>query len=231
MKARSALALVLTGLLLGGLVTAPASIASGAPKNLVVGVDEAGDWGVVGPTGDSTLNPIGDAMGQDLVGAEIGQADAKTLNFVIKVNSLPPGGGMPEFSRYQWDFNVDGKFTELDGKFTNYSRGICDPTAESCPPPRDPGMQPFFVRGDCTVNEANVTSCKEIGVVQAAFDSAAKTMTIPVPMALIKAKKGSKIAPAANIFGGTVSAAPSAFLSSSAMPIDVLIVTKTYVIR
>ncbi|MEA2446514.1 MAG: hypothetical protein QOK47_151 [Actinomycetota bacterium] len=233
MKARTALSLLLTGLLVGGLLAGSTSSAFGAAKATVVGTDVAGDWGAVGPTGDNSINAFGDAVGQDLVGAEIGAADAKTLNFVIKVNSLPPSGGMPEFSRYTWDFTVDGKFTELDGKFTNYSRGVCDPTGGACPPPRDPGMQPFFVRGNCTITSAgtNLTTCEEVGVVQATFDAAAKTITIPVPLALIKAKAGSKIAPAANIFGGTVSATPAAFVSSSAMPMDILTATKTFVVR
>lgn len=228
MKASKLVALLLGAVLVGGLVAGPASVASGAPKATVVGTDPAGDWGA---NQDSNLNPFGDALGMDLVGAEIGLADAKTLNFVIKVNNLPPGGGFPEIPRYTWDFNVNGKFTELDGKFSNYSRGACDPTAGSCPPPRNPGMQPFFVRGDCAANEANVTICREIGVVQATFDSAAKTITIPVPLAMIKAKKGSKITPAANIFGGSISAAPSAFFTTNSLPMDTMNVLKTYVVR
>ena len=226
MKARTALALLMTVLVVGGLVAGPISSASGAAKATSVGTDPAGDWGA-----DPTIAPIGDALGQDLVGAEIGLADAKTINFVFKLNSLPPSGGMPEVSRYTWDFSVDGKFTEIDGKFTNYSRGACDPTAGSCPPPRDPGQQPFTVRGNCSANEANVTTCEEIGLVQASFDAAAKTITVPVPLALIKAKTGSKIGPATNIFGGSVSATPAAFVSSSAMPLDTLVVLKTFVVK
>jgi hypothetical protein len=198
-----------------------------APKATVVGEDASGDWGA---GVDPTLAPIGDVLGQDLVGAEI-SGDSKTINFIIKVNSLPPIGGAPEVSRYTWDLNVDGKFVELDGKFTNYSRGICDPTAGSCPPPRDPGMQPFFVRGNCAANEANVTICEEIGVVQASFDAGAGTITIPVPGKLIGAKKGSKITPGTNIFGGSISTAPSAFVTSSAMPLDFMSVTKTFVLK
>lgn len=234
MKARTALSLLLTGLLVGGLVAGPASSAFGAAKATVVGTDPAGDWGVVGPTGDASLNAMGDALGMDLVSAEVSKADAKTLNFVIKLNSLPPSGGMPEIARYTWDFSVDGEFRELDGKFTNYSRGICDPTAGSCPPPRDPGQQPFFLRGNCGITETpaiSFTACEELAAIQATFDSAAGTITIPVPLAALGAKKGSKIEPAANIFGGSVSASPSAFLTSAAFPMDILIATKTFVVR
>ena len=228
MKARKLIALLASGLVVGALVMGPATSASGAPKVTVLGTDPAGDWGANHNEG---LNPFGDALGMDLTSAEISLADAKTLNFVIKVNSLPASGGFPEVPRYTWDFNVDGRFTELDGKFTNYSRGACDPTAGSCPPPRDPGQQPFFVRGDCTTNEANVTTCVEIGVVQATFDAATKSITIPVPLSMIKAKKGSKITPAANIFGGSISAAPAAFVSSNNFPMDILTIAKTYTVR
>jgi hypothetical protein len=202
---------------------------AGAVKPVVVGTDPAGDWGVAV---DPTLAPVGDALGQDLVGASI-SGDAKTINFVISVNSLPPTGGAPEISRYTWDFNVGKLFTEIDGKFTNYSRGACDPTAGNCPPPRDPGLYPFAIRGDCGVASdtgTTVTTCKEIGLVQATFDAAAGTITVPVPAALIHAKPGSKITPAANLFGGTVSAAPAAFFTSSAMPIDTLVATKTFTV-
>jgi hypothetical protein len=203
------------------------NVATAAPKAMPVGEDASGDWGA---NVDPTIAPIGDALGQDLVGAEI-SGDSKTLNFIIKLNSLPPSGGVPEISRYTWDLNVDGKFVELDGKFTNYSRGICDPTSGQCPPPRDPGMQPFFVRGNCAANEANVTICEEIGIVQASFDAAAGTITIPVPGKLIGAKKGSKITPGTNLFGGSISATPAAFVSNTAGPLDFMTVTKTFVLE
>lgn len=231
MKARKLVALLVSGLVAGAVLVGPASVASGAVKPLVVGTDPDGDWGA---NVDPGIAPIGDALGMDLVAAEISKADAKTLNFVIKLNSLPASGGFPEIPRYTWDFNVDGEFRELDGKFTNYSRGVCDPTAASCPPPRDPGMQPFFLRGNCGVTETpaiNFTACEELEAIQAQFDAAAGTITIPVSLEALGAKRGSKITPAANIFGGSVSAAPSAFLTSGNFPLDTLTVLKTFVVR
>ena len=227
MKARALIALALTSLLVA-VVIAPSTAAAKAPKATVVGTDPDGDWG---SANDPAIAPIGDALGQDLIGAAI-SGDSKTVNFIITVNSLPPIGGAPEVSRYIWDLNVDGEFVELDGKFTNYSRGVCDPTSGQCPPPRNPGMQPFLVRGNCTVVEGSqVTTCEEMGIVQASFDAAAGTITIPVPGEMIGAKKGSKITPAANLFGGTIAAAPSAFLTSAASPMDTLAVTKTFVVK
>lgn len=218
--------LALFGLLAGALF-APATAAKKPKGPVVVGTDPAGDWG---SAVDPTIGPAGDAMGQDVTEASIAMADKTTVNFVIKLNSLPPSGGIPEGSRYTWDMNVDGKFLELDGKFTNYSRGTCDPTSGQCPPPRDPGMQPFFVRGDCAPNEANVTVCKEVGVVKATFDAASATITIPVSLELLGGKLGSKIQPGVNIFGGSISATPAAFFTSSAMPLDTLVVTGTFVV-
>jgi hypothetical protein len=150
-----------------------------------------------------------------------------TVNFVIQLNSLPPWGGWPEVTRYTWGFILDGEVRELDGKFLNYTRGVCDPTSGQCPPPRDPGMQPFFLRGNCTTT-GNVTTCEELGVVHAAFDPAKGTITIPVPLKLLGAKPGSKIQGGTTIFGGSISAAPSAFLSSGNGPADSMTVTKTF---
>ena len=230
MKLKFPAAIAVAALIAGALI-APAGIANAkkkAPKGpVVVGTDEAGDWG---SANDPNIAPIGDALGQDLIEAEIGMKDASTINFVIKLNSLPAAGGAPEVSRYTWYFNVDGAENQIDGKFTNYSRGACDPTAGSCPPPRDPGLQPFAVRSDCAVNEANVTICQEKGIVQASFDAAAGTITVPVPLELISAKKGSKITAGTNLFGGSISAAPSAFVTSSAAPLDTLTVTGTFVV-
>ena len=233
MKVKS-FATIAAGALVVGALFAPTAIAAKkkAPKGpVVVGTDPAGDWGSAFAVPD--VAPVGDVLGQDLTEASITMADKSTINFVIKLNSLPPAGGMPEISRYTWDFAVDGNFTELDGKFTNYSRGACDPTAGTCPPPRDPGQQPFLVRGNCGVANdtgTTVTTCEEIGLVKATFDAAAGTITVPVPLELIKAKPGSKITGATNLFGGSISAAPAAFLTSSAMPLDTLTVTGTYVV-
>jgi hypothetical protein len=225
---KKAIALALTALVGAALFVPATASAKKAKGPVVLGTDPAGDWGAAT---DPQIGPIGDALGQDLVEAAIEAKDKTTLNFIIKVNSLPPVGGTPEVTRYSWDFNVDGEGVELDGKFTNYSRGVCDPTAGSCPPPRDPGMQPFFVRGNCGVVEGtNVTTCQELGVVQAAFDAGAGTITIPVPLELIGAKKGSKITPGVGIFGGTIEASPAAFLTSGNFPFDGLTILKTYTV-
>ncbi|MEA2452968.1 MAG: hypothetical protein QOG04_1678 [Actinomycetota bacterium] len=221
-------------LLVLGLVAAfvaPSGLAMAKGKKaagpLVVGTDPAGDWGA---NVDAGIAPVGDALGQDLVGAEIGMADASTVNFVIKVNSLPPSGGTPEISRYNWDFTVNSEAFQLTGGFTEYLRGICNPTTPgTCPPPRDPGASPFFLRqGACLVG-ANI-DCTEVALLHATFDAAAGTVTIPVPLATIKAKAGSKIGPGASSLGMSIYSATAAFVTNASLPNDQLLVTGIYTV-
>ncbi len=224
---------LVTFLLLGAALAAsivPAAQAGKAPKPFVVGTDAAGDFGA---NQDSSLSPIGEALGMDLVEAAIARADAKTLNFIIKVSGLPPTGGTPEVVRYVWTMTVDNELLQLDGKFTNFSRGTCDPTAGNCPPPRNPGMAPFQVRGNCTDNGGNVVTCEEIGLVNATFDTATGTITIPVPLDMLGAKKGTKIANGTQSGSGFtgVWAIPNAWFSQASMPLDDLIPTKIYKVR
>lgn len=215
--------------LAAAMVAGPAATAASKAKS--VGKDAVGDWGA---NVDANLAPLGDALGQDLVEASIGMADKATVNFILKVNSLPPTGGVPEVTRYWWDFTVGKKVFELDGKFTNYSRGTCDPTSGQCPPPRDPGSAPFLLRGNCAVDPAagSVTTCQELGLVHASFDAASGEITIPVALKQLKAKPGTKIGPAAPIttVGGAITAAPAAFVTNSSMPMDSLAQTGTFVI-
>ena len=206
------------------LATAQAAKSKGGP--LVVGTDPEGDWG------DGSNTAVGEAAGQDLTTATIEMADAKTVNFIIGLKSLPPVGGAPEVTRYTWDFMVDDTALQLDGKFTNYSRGACDPTAGTCPPPRDPGQQPFLLRGECTTQATpamTLTLCQELAKIQAIFDADAGTITIPVPVEALGAKPGSKIVGVAGTFEAPVVAAPSAFFTRSDMPMDKLFTTKTFV--
>ena len=222
--------LMLVGAAIAATVLPGGAQAGKAPKPFVVGTDASGDFGA---NQDSTISPVGEAMGMDLVEAAIQQADAKTLNFIIKVSGLPPTGGTPEVARYVWTMMVDNELIQLDGKWTNYHRAACDPTAGNCPPPRDPGMGPFMVRGNCTDNGGTAVTCEEIGLVNATFDAATGTITIPVPTELLGAKKGSKIIngtqPGSGFTG--VWAIPSAWASQSSMPLDDLIPTKTFVVR
>lgn len=230
--ARTKFAAITAAAVLALALTGGSHVASAAKKPKVVGTDPAGDWA---HNVDTRLSPVGDQFGQDLLGASIAMKDASTVNFIIKVGNLPPSGGMPEFTRYVWSLDVDGEYVELDGKFTNYSRGACDPTSGQCPPPRDPGMTPFLVRGDCTTNEeTSTTTCLEKGFVRGEFDAEAGTITIPVSLELLGAAKKSVIKAGSSDFtghedtGGPLVAIPSAFVSSTGFPNDALQMTKSF---
>ena len=219
------IAVGLTAVLAAALTgAAPAGAAAAKPK--VLATDPADDWGA---NVDASLAPVGDGLGQELVEVAM-QRDKKNLNFIFKVNSLPPSGGVPEFSRYNWDFTVNNNPIQLSGGFTEYLRGTCNPTYNPavCPPPRDPGSAPFFLReGGCLLG-APPGPCEELAKVNATFDADTATITVPVPMKAIKAKPGSKIGPAASALGGSVYAAPAAFVSNAALPHDTITITKTY---
>lgn len=210
----------------------PSASAKKAAGPVKVATDDAGDWGAAV---DPTIAPVGDALGQDLVEASISMGDAKTVNFVIKLNSLPPTGGVPEFARYSWDFTVDGEAFGMSGNFTDYARGICyPPHTGSCPPPRDPGTQPFFIRsGPCTIQPATASlgECNLVATAKATFDAAAGTITIPVPADAVGVKPGSKIGPGTNsVFGATIYASPAAGSASPNAPHDTMTSTVTFTV-
>ncbi len=225
MRTRTAVSIALIGCFLFALVGPIGSASAKPAKPTVVGKDEPGDWG---SNVDPTIAPVGDFLGQELLQASIGMADAKTINFVITVNSLPPWGGIPESSRYNWDFNIDGNAYQLTGAWTEFLRGTCNPLhTNSCPPPSATEPQTFFLRqGTCLVG----ADCFVVDRVVATFDPAAATITIPVTLKSIKGQPGSKIGPAASSLGGGVYATPAAVVSQGSLPNDTLIVTGTYVV-
>jgi len=218
--------------LLGALIV-PATTATAAKKPkgpTIVATDPADDWGA---DAGAPAAP-GTTLGMELVEASIGLApDKKAINFILKLNG-PTGGGTPETVRYGWDFTVDGNHFMLAGGRTEFIRGMCNPltTEPACPPnvgdPAKLANFPFFVRsGACTVG----AECKVHGVVNAAFDATAGTITIPVPLELVSAKLGSKIGPMAGTFG-SIYAAPGLLVTQPALPHDSIpIVTKTVVLR
>lgn len=201
---------------------APAAKAKKAKGPVVVATDVEGDWG---SNVDPGVAPLGAALGQDLTEASITMADSKTVNFIIKVTGLPATGGVPEFARYSWDFTVNGDAFGMSGNFTDYARGICYPAhTNSCPPPKDPGTQPFFVRqGPCTIGASGLGECNLVATAKATFDVATGTITIPVPLEAIGGKPGSKIGPGTNsVFGATVYASPAAVSANANGPHDTM---------
>lgn len=231
MRTTKVFATALMVALLAATLAAPAGLAAKKKKAksgpLEIGTDPVGDWGA---NVDPSIGPLGDAMGMDLVNATLEMADAETVNFIIGLNSLPPSGGIPETVRYTWNFQVDDEAFQLSGGFTEYVRGVCNPTTpNSCPPPRNPGQAPFFLRqGTCLVGAD--PDCEEAALINATFDTASATITIPVPLEALKGKNGSKILPGATNFGGTIYAVNGAFATLSSLPYDTLTATKTFVV-
>jgi hypothetical protein len=238
MKIRSILAAVFVMCIVAAL-TAPSGFAQGKGKQKsgpqVVGTDPDNDWGT---NVDPTIAPAGDLLGQELVEAAMEMADKDTVNFIIKLKSLPAPGGVPEFTRYGWDFSVDGDAMLISGAFTELIRGVCYPlhSDPACPPNfGDPAAAmdaPFFVRqGTCTVGAGGVADCTVRAIVSAAFDPAAGTITVPVPLEAIGAKPGSKIAPLPNAsFSATIYATSAAVVASPNAPHDAMLVTETFVV-
>jgi hypothetical protein len=236
MKATRLLPALLVVLLVGMLAPLSADEPTGPypTEPVVVGTQQAGTFG---SSVDPELAPIGTALGADLRAASIWMPDAETVAFQIKVEELPPVGGTPEVIRYTWDMTIDGKVAQLDGKFSNYSRGTCDPTSGQCDPeagklPRDPGSRPFFFRGNLNQLDLAATTfnaMEELAVIPADFDVDAGTITVEVPVEVInlldEVEFGpcSRIVPGLGIFGGTVETAPAAFVSYGSFPSDVIV--------
>lgn len=233
MKTKAVISALLAGCLLGALFVptthaAPKGKAKSGPQ--VVGTDDPADWG---SNVDKTIAPAGNLLGQELVEASIEMSDMETVNFIIKLGGLPPTGGIPEGARYSWDFTVDGDAFSMSGNFTDYARGICYPAhSNSCPPPQDPGGQPFYVReGPCTIGTSGLSECNLVATATATFDTATATITVPVPLEAIRAKPGSKIGPGTNsIFGATIYATPAAVTANANGPHDTMNVLEEFVV-
>jgi hypothetical protein len=209
-------------------------------KGQVVGTDADNDWGA---NVDPRLAPVGDELGQELVEAHLRMPDAETVNFVIRVKSLPANdAGVPEFTRYGWDFSVDGRPMLISGGFTEVLRTFCYPlhSQPRCPPsfgdPQQSLEHPFFVHeGACTVGTGGVSDCRVKAVVSATFEhrslhAGTGMITVPIPLEAIGAKPGSKIGPAEGALGGTIYASPAVIVASGNFPNDTMLVTKTFVV-
>jgi hypothetical protein len=206
----------------------------------VVADGNAGTFG-----GDPELATIGHELGADLTEARIRMPDADHVDFQIQTTNLPAMGGVPEVIRYTWDMLVDTgegpREAQIDGKFSNYSRGVCDPTA-GCDPtdaggdsgPKDPGERPFFWRGDLEQLDLGATTfnaMKTYATLPGDFAVDDGTITISVPTEAISMLDGvewgdcSQILPGAGLRGGVVESSLAAWLTSGAFPSDVLMET------
>jgi hypothetical protein len=197
-----------------------------------------GDAGTFGGGGEAAQ--LGHQLGGDLVEARIRMPDADHVEFQIQTTNLPSVGGTPEVIRYTWDMFVDSGDgpvdASLDGKFSNYTRGVCDPTA-GCNPaegrnPEDPGMRPFQWRGPVEViplAATNFNARSNLATVAADFDTDEHTITVLLPVEMINLLDGvefgdcSTIAPGAGLNGGVVESRLAAWITMNSFPGDVLL--------
>lgn len=215
-----------------GLMIVPGSPAAAEAKKkkpagpVVVATDDPADWGA---NVDKSITPAGTPLGMELVEALVGLSeDKKDINFILKLAG-PSSGGAPEVVRYGWEFSIDGEPYQLNGGRTELVRGMCNPlyTEPACPPNfGDPAKLtnfPFFVRsGPCTVG----SECVVEAVVNATFDVAENTITIPVPLEVVGAKLGSTVGPMGGLFGA-IYAAPGLLVTTNGLPHDAIAITKT----
>jgi hypothetical protein len=156
------------------------------------------------PAGDAdNAQGLGQSIpgGFDLVSGEITRTGAN-LDFTVTMADMPPVGSIPEGFRFLWAFSVNNKVTyritaktadigkpDALGGETDERVGQVDPTGH------------FRLEGDCkageTVGVLQPINCKPLAYVEGAFDPATSSLTVTIPMKLLKAKVGSLIGPGA----------------------------------
>lgn len=165
----------------------------------VVFEDPAGDAG----NQDSGIPGFSQA-GFDLVGGSINKV-GKNLEFTITHAAMPPNGSAPEAFRLLWHFFVD----KDEYRFTIKSADIGKPDVLSQTGQERVGK--VDVNGHFRLETwaeglnvgVNTPVYKPVAYLEGKFDPATKTVTVILPMKLVKAKKGSTIS------GGTGAAASS----------------------
>ena len=181
---RRLIALVLAG----GLLIAAMGPVQAKPTQ--VWEDAAGDAG----NQDSGVPGV-DQLGYDLVGGAI-EKKGKNLNFVVTHAAQLPIGTGHEATRFMWAFNVGKGSFRITAKMVDI--GKPNPmTQDGADRIGKANAQGFAkLEGDCATTAtpaANAINCATLAEIPVTFDAAAKTITVEVPMKLVKAKKGSVI--------------------------------------
>ncbi len=178
-------------LLAGGLVFGLVGSAS-AGKATTVWKDDAGDADNAQGLGTSIPG------GFDLVGGSIARNGAN-LDFTVTHADMPPTGTLPEGFRFLWAFAVDGKTYRLTIKRTDVGKPDLGQNQTTERVGRVDVNGHFRLEGDCGSTAAPAVlvfvNCKPLAYLEGTWDPASKSVTMTVPMKLIKAKTGSKIGP------------------------------------
>jgi hypothetical protein len=219
----------LIALLVLGALIASSAVAFARPKHAptVVAKDSAGDWGA---DIDPALGPVGEALGQDLVSASI-VAHPDTIDFSLATTSLPAEAARA--GAYVWDMRVDKTWWRLSSFVCDPSEYVsATPAAPASCAPDGPGV--YFEVLECgTARLVNISAnCSFRAAVESVVDTAAATITVPVPSALIGAKPGTLISPMdASASGAIVSGPVFPYGGSTVFPGDGMTWTKAFRVR
>ena len=201
-----------------------------AAKPVTVWEDGANDAGpdTTGPA------PVFTEGGFDIVSGAINKAGAN-LEFVVTHAAMPPGGSLQEGFRFLWAFNVGGKDYRITAKTADIGKpdllaGETDERVGQVDP-----QGHFRLEGNCQAGEQVgiliPINCEPLAYVEGAFDPAAKTLTVIVPMKLVKAKAGRVIMQGGGDAAGICTicwVSHTAERSHSGTIIDTAIQTKAY---
>lgn len=162
-----------------------------APKPVTVMEDATGDAG----NQDAGIPGV-DQMGVDLASATI-FAKAKNLEFTVthSAMSFPQTGSLPELARFLWHFQVDDK----QYRFTVKSLDIGKPDVVAQSGTERVGQvysSGVYRLEECYTDATlpvSLSQCVVVEYLEGSFDPAAKTFTIILPMATVKAKAGTAI--------------------------------------
>lgn len=160
---------------------------AGAP--VAVWEDAADDVSVNG-------NPVAGAgaAGVDLLKGEIARS-GKDIEFKVTHASMPAPGTLPEAARFLWHFQVDGE----EYRFTVKAVDIGKPDAIAQSGTERVGKVDaagHFRLEQCVTDATlplTLSNCNPVAYYTGAFDAAAGTFSLKVPMADLKAKNGSLI--------------------------------------
>ena len=147
-------------------------------------------------TGDAGNQDSGipgfDQAGFDLASGAINKA-GKNLEFIVTMAAMPAPGAPPEGFRLLWHFNVGGE----QYRFTIKSVDIGKPDVISGTGQERVGRVDtsghFRLETFTEGPTANTPAYEPIEYLEGSFDPAAKTVTVILPMKLVKAKKGTVI--------------------------------------
>lgn len=187
---RIAAALLVAGLMAGAATTAEAAKKSKPAK---VWADDKGDADAGQGLGSSIPG------GFDLVKGALAR-NKKNLEFTVTHADMPPSGSLPEGFRFLWSFSVDGTEYRIVAKSADIGKPDVAQGQTTERVGRVDAQGHFRLEGDCgsePVGSVSFVNCKPLAYVEGSFDPGKSSLTIVLPMKLVKAKTGSVVRPGA----------------------------------